>query len=150
MRTRVAQRAASSRRGDAHPAGTVVASATSMAQRPHVALLGDSIFDNAAYIGGAPDGGTHLRRLLPAPWRATLCAVDGATTHTLDAQLDRVPPDATHLVISIGGNDALQNSDLLSLPVRSSAEALRVFADRVKVSEPTYRAPSWAWSRAGV
>jgi hypothetical protein len=111
-----------------------------MAQRPHVALLGDSIFDNAAYIGGAPDVVTHLRRLLPAPWRATLCAVDGATTHTLDAQLDRVPPDATHLVISIGGNDALQNSDLLSLPVRSSAEALRVFAERVEVFERTYRA----------
>src|SRR4051812_18392641 len=111
-----------------------------MTQRPHVALLGDSIFDNAAYTRGEPDVATHLRRLLPAPWRATLCAVDGATTHTLAAQLDRVPADATHLVVSVGGNDALQNSDLLSLPVRSTAEALRLFAERVELFEQAYRA----------
>ena len=55
----------------------------------HVALLGDSIFDNAAYTSGAPDVVTHLRRLLPPGWQATLCAVDGATTTDLDAQLAR-------------------------------------------------------------
>jgi hypothetical protein len=43
----------------------------------HVVLLGDSIFDNAAYTGREPDVITHLRRLLPNGWQATLCAVDG-------------------------------------------------------------------------
>src|SRR5829696_9937813 len=100
------------------------ASTMRMAQhQSHVVLLGDSIFDNAAYTRGAPDVLTHLRSLLPQGWRATLCAVDGATSDRLAAQLPCVPGDASHLVIAIGGNDALQNSDLLSMPVTSSAQA---------------------------
>jgi hypothetical protein len=110
-----------------------------MTQRPHVVLLGDSIFDNYAYTHGAPDVVTHLRRVLPAGWDATLCAVDGATTASLAAQLESVPTDASHLVIAVGGNDALQNSDLLSLRVSSSAQALEVFADRIASFERAYR-----------
>jgi hypothetical protein len=110
-----------------------------VAQQPHIVLLGDSIFDNAAYTGGAPDVITHLSRLLPPGWAPTLRAEDRATTDALPRQLARIPPDATHLVISIGGNDALQNSDLLSLPVRSSAEALAAFAVRVDAFECAYR-----------
>jgi hypothetical protein len=110
-----------------------------MTQPNHVVLLGDSIFDNSAYTGEAPDVVTHLRRLLPAGWRATLRAVDGATTAGLTAQLARVPADASHLVVSIGGNDALQNMDLLSLRVSSSAEALEIFAGRLESFEHAYR-----------
>ena len=105
----------------------------------HIVLLGDSIFDNAAYTRGGPDVITQLRELLPAGWRATLCAVDGATTRGLRAQLPRVPADASHLVISVGGNDALQNSDLLELRVTSSAQALRTFALRLDAFETAYR-----------
>jgi hypothetical protein len=108
-------------------------------QESHVVLAGDSIFDNGAYTGGAPDVVTHLRSLLPPDWEATLCAVDGATTAELAAQLSRVPPDASHLVIAIGGNDALQNSDLLSLQVTSSGRALEVFAQRLAAFERAYR-----------
>lgn len=106
----------------------------------HIVLLGDSIFDNRAYTGGAADVVTHLRGLLPRGWKATLGAVDGATTGRLRAQLDRVPPDATHLVVAIGGNDALQNSDLLSTRVRSSAETLALFAERLESFEASYGA----------
>jgi hypothetical protein len=74
-----------------------------VAQQPHILLLGDSIFDNAASTGGAPDVSTHLLRLLPSRWTATLRAEDGATTDALPRQLARIPPDATYLVISIGG-----------------------------------------------
>jgi hypothetical protein len=105
----------------------------------HVVLLGDSIFDNSAYTGGEPDVVTHLRNVLPTGWRATLCAMDGATTGSLRAQLGRVPPDASHLVISIGGNDALQNADLLSLRVSSSREALEAFDERLVRFEQAYR-----------
>jgi hypothetical protein len=105
----------------------------------HVALLGDSILDNSSYTGSAPDVVSHLRRILPSPWHATLCAVDGATTAGLAAQLSRVPDDASHLVVAVGGNDALQNSDLLSLSVTSSAQALAVFADRLDGFERSYR-----------
>ena len=110
-----------------------------MTTRRHVVLLGDSIFDNAAYTGGAPDVVTQLRRMVPEGWHATLCAVDGATTSGLRAQLQRVPADASHLVISIGGNDVLQNIDLLDLRVRSSGEALRAFAERLGAFERAYR-----------
>jgi hypothetical protein len=40
---------------------------------------------------------------------------------------------------SIGGNDALQNSDLLSLGLRSTAHALEVLADRVTAFERANR-----------
>ena len=44
----------------------------------HVVLLGDSIFDNAAYVAGGPDVVKQLRAALPNDWRATLNALDGA------------------------------------------------------------------------
>jgi hypothetical protein len=107
---------------------------------PHLALLGDSIFDNSSYTRGEPDVVSHLRSILPAEWDATLCAVDGATTHHLHRQLACVPRDTTHLVVSIGGNDALQNSDLLTLRVSSMAEGLLACAERVNLFERSYRA----------
>jgi GDSL-like lipase/acylhydrolase family protein len=105
----------------------------------HVALLGDSILDNRAYVGAEPSVVTQLRALLPADWRASLFAVDGSTTTGLAPQLARVPADVTHLVISIGGNDAILNSDLLGLPVSSSAEALIAFGGRINQFETAYR-----------
>jgi hypothetical protein len=106
---------------------------------PHVALLGDSIFDNRAYTGGEPDVITHLRGLLPAGWQASLLAVDGSLTADLPSQLRKLPADVTHLVISMGGNDALLSSDLLNLPVSSTAEALEIFAERQEAFNTGYR-----------
>lgn len=106
----------------------------------HVALLGDSIFDNAAYTAGEPDVVSHLNSVLRPGSIASLLAVDGATVSSLAAQLRRLPKAATHLVLSIGGNDALRNIDLLSLRVSSSAEALQIIAGRVDGFERAYRA----------
>jgi hypothetical protein len=106
----------------------------------HVVLLGDSIFDNSSYTRGEPDVVTHLQGVLPAGAHARLCAVDGATTSSLARQLDCVPRDATHLVVAIGGNDALGNTDLLDRRVSSTAEAWSLFADRVEAFEASYRA----------
>jgi len=105
----------------------------------HIVLLGDSIFDNGAYVGHEPDVASHLASMLPGGWRATLLAVDGATTRGLDGQAARVPSDATHLVVSVGGNDALRHQDLLSTPVNSTAEALALFGARVEGFEADYR-----------
>jgi hypothetical protein len=44
-------------------------------------------------------------------------------------QLKRMPEDATHLVLSVGGNDALGRGDFLSAPARSTATALSGLAD---------------------
>ncbi|MDM8000145.1 MAG: SGNH/GDSL hydrolase family protein [Dehalococcoidia bacterium] len=79
----------------------------------HIVLLGDSVFDNKAYVGGAPDVIGHLRSMMPTGWKATLCAVDGATTADIPAQVARVPRDATCLFVSVGGNDALMHMGLL-------------------------------------
>jgi hypothetical protein len=96
----------------------------------HVVLLGDSIFDNARYVSGGPSVIEHLRRCLPGGWRATLLARDGAGTAELGRQLDQVPADATHLVVSVGGNDALDHSGLLlHEPAGSFAEVLTRLAD---------------------
>jgi hypothetical protein len=106
----------------------------------HIALLGDSIFDNSAYTRGEPDVVSHLRSLLPAEWRASLFAVDGSVTRDVAGQLRRVPNDVTQLVISMGGNDVLRNRDLLARPVSSTMEALRLFGARVTQFESDYRA----------
>ena len=103
-----------------------------------IVLLGDSIFDNAAYTSGQPDVLQHLRSILPGGWDATLCAVDGSTTGDLKDQLGEVPANSSHLVVSIGGNDALLNSDLLKTPVQSTAEALALFGERARRFEEDY------------
>jgi len=38
----------------------------------HIVLLGDSVFDNAAYVGGGPDVVRQLRTLLTGTDSATL------------------------------------------------------------------------------
>lgn len=106
----------------------------------HVTLLGDSIFDNRTYTGGEPDVLSHLKAELGSGWKATLLAVDGSTCADLPEQLAEVPDDATDLVVSIGGNDALMNADLLNLPVSSTREALLLFASRAGRFEADYRA----------
>ena len=103
-----------------------------------IALLGDSVFDNKAYTGGQPDVAAHLRDLVPGDLRVTLCAVDGSTTGDVGPQFDRVPAHVTDVVLSLGGNDALMNADLLDLPVRSTAQALDLFAERVDAFESAY------------
>ena len=106
---------------------------------PHVILLGDSIFDNAAYVRGGPAVADHLARALPADWRVTLAAVDGAVIDDVRRQLTRLPEGASHLVVSAGGNDALGHADLLDRPARSSAETLDALAAAADAFEARYR-----------
>jgi hypothetical protein len=102
--------------------------------------LGDSIFDNAAYVGWrAPDVIRQVRQRLPHGWKATLKAVDGSMVQDVRGQLRRLPSDATHLIVSAGGNDALSSSDVLYVPVRSTAEALAGLADIADEFERRYQ-----------
>lgn len=106
---------------------------------PHLVLLGDSILDNAAYTNGGPDVVTQVRGLLPKPWKASLLAIDGSTTNDVPAQVARLPHDATHIVLSVGGNDALIQLEVLDKPVSSVAEALGALAEIVADFEVHYR-----------
>jgi hypothetical protein len=104
----------------------------------HVVLLGDSIFDNAAYVPGEPDMVRQLQEKLPPGQRATLRAVDGAVTASVAAQLQRVPSEATHLVVSVGGNDALRHIGVLEDGSNSIADALHRLAGIAEVFEQDY------------
>lgn len=106
----------------------------------HVVLLGDSILDNKAYVGRGPAVIDQVREQVPAGWKATLLAVDGAVTAGVARQLAGLPPDATHLVVSVGGNDALRESGLLSRPARSAAEVFSDLADARERFAGDYRA----------
>jgi hypothetical protein len=87
--------------------------------------LGDSIFDNGRYVPGGPSVIEHLRRAVPDGWRASLLAVDGSVAADVAGQLERLPDDASHLVVSAGGNNALEHSNLiLNEPAGSFAEVL--------------------------
>ena len=79
----------------------------------HIILLGDSIFDNARYVPGGPPVAKQLQELLPRGWRVTLLALDGAVVADVADQLAQVPVDATHLIVSVGGNDALEHSGVV-------------------------------------
>jgi hypothetical protein len=105
----------------------------------HIVLLGDSIFDNSHYTEGGPDVISQVRQLLPVGWRASLLAVDGSTTENLPSQVQRVPPDASHLVLSVGGNDALMNSSILDTPADSTSQAIAALADLSRGFEERYR-----------
>lgn len=90
----------------------------------HLVLLGDSIFDNARYVPGQAPVISQVRERLPEGWRATLKAVDGDVTTDVQAQLRELPSDASHLVVSVGGNDALGQAGVLQQEARSVAEVM--------------------------
>jgi hypothetical protein len=94
----------------------------------HIVLLGDSIFDNAAYVPGGPDVITQLRSLLPRESQATLLAIDGSVAIDVIAQISRIPESTTHLIVSAGGNDGLSRADILQKSARSVAEVIDLLA----------------------
>jgi lysophospholipase L1-like esterase len=103
----------------------------------HIVLLGDSILDNKAYVGNEPDVIASLQNLLVED-KATLRAVDGSVVENVSKQLRESPQDTTHLIVSIGGNDAMLNSDILQMQVKSSAEVFHEFANRLNTFEFHY------------
>jgi len=116
----------------------------------HLVLLGDSIFDNAAYTRGGPDVISQVRKALPPGWTGSLLAVDGATSVGVLDQMQRLPTGATHLVLSVGGNDALMQEGVLHIAVSSAAQALGALADVVSKFERSYRSSVAACLRPGL
>jgi lysophospholipase L1-like esterase len=105
----------------------------------HIVLLGDSVFDNKAYVGGGLDVIAHIRRLIPDGWKASIRAVDGSVVENVRKQALDLPDDATHLIISAGGNDAILNAGISQQKVESSAEVLDKLADIAGEFEHRYR-----------
>ena len=106
----------------------------------HIVLLGDSIFDNARYTLGGPDVIAQVRQFLPVGWEASLLAIDGAVVEEVPAQLIRMPPGASHLVLSAGGNNAIMNASILHTQVELTSQALGKLAEISQQFENKYRA----------
>lgn len=118
----------------------------------HLVLLGDSIFDNGAYVKGSPAVIDQVRDELPKRWQASLLAVDGNVALNVLDQLKRIPSDTTHLVISAGGNDALSVlselheatpmpimaalQTLATIQLKFESEYTRVIAGAVSIGKP--------------
>jgi lysophospholipase L1-like esterase len=97
----------------------------------HLALLGDSVFDSRAYLPGAPNAAERVRQAADPlrPIRTSLMAVSGSRLRDLPRQVARTPDDATHLVVSIGGNDVLD----LGARLRQGAGG---WLERMRSAEP--------------
>ena len=82
-------------------------------KKHYVSLLGDSIIDNKVYVGeGELSVTEHLQHNSSS--NITMIAVDGDTTEdVLKNQLDNLKEPVSHIVLSIGGNDLLQNLHIL-------------------------------------
>jgi len=98
--------------------------ASSESDLNHIVLIGDSIFDNAAYIDGGLDVIAHLRNEIPRGWKATLRAVDGSKVADVRNQIANLADDVTHLVVSAGGNDAIDQSGILDEKADSAFQFL--------------------------
>ena len=102
-----------------------------------VNLLGDSIIDNKVYVGPHELSVTeHLHNLCDDVINSI--AVDGHTTKdVIHNQLDLLPQYSTHQVLSIGGNDLLQNMYFLKNRERLSTN--EVFEQAVGIMAPIKR-----------
>ena len=94
----------------------------------HIILVGDSIFDNGIYVNlDEPNVTEQVQKLLEDEDQVSLLAVDGDITVDISQQLEKLPDDATHLFISIGGNDALGILQSFSNPIANLGEGFHQF-----------------------
>ena len=107
---------------------------------PNAVLMGDSILDNGLYVGTGEAVTDFLGQLLPGDWNIALLARDGSITGEVSAQLARRPRDASHLVVSCGGNDALGHLGILKAACSSVEQALAILAPLVSEFRLDYRA----------
>lgn len=88
--------------------------------RRHLVLLGDSTIDNGNWTTGACVT-DQVRVKEPL---TTRCARDGALMGAILQQAQQAPKDATHFVVSIGGNNAISAVNILQEPVSNAEEAI--------------------------
>jgi len=104
-----------------------------------IVLLGDSIFDNATYVNDGPDVRQQLADALGPAFSVQLAAVDGAMIENVPGQISDIPLDVRHVFLSAGGNDALNNMEILTQPVRTVGEALMVLGRPLERFRETYK-----------
>ena len=89
--------------------------------KQHIVLCGDSIIDNGSYVNqGELDVAGQVQEELPDS-KVTLLAVDGKVT---EDQMNNLPKDATHIFISIGGNDGYNRMDVFDESANTIGDAM--------------------------
>ena len=104
----------------------------------YIALLGDSIFDNDAYVLNGPGVIAQLRVSMPSHWSAIKLAIDGDCIRHVESRLNYLPNHMTDLVLSIGGNDAMGYSHLLA-DAKSLADIPKIVRAPVAKFRVNYR-----------
>ena len=97
----------------------------------HIVLLGDSIFDNAAYVPAGTEVQACLQSLPGRPHRVSLLARDGSELADLAVQVARLrelPVATDWLVVSCGGNDVLGLVGAMHSQVVTVLEAAELLA----------------------
>lgn len=107
-----------------------------------VHLHGDSIFDNKSYVDEGHAVEDQLTKIAPGI-RHILWATDGDTTKetlsTLKVQHGvYVDNENVAAVLSVGGNDALAVSDVMTKPVKTVKEAFEVLQEPVDRFRASY------------
>ena len=95
----------------------------------HVILAGDSIFDNATYVPGEPCVTDQLQAIIDAGTAVSMIAVDGDYAGDVWRQLRSLPDGATHILVSAGGNDALDHAHKLNNDYLTSDQLFKEWAD---------------------
>ena len=89
--------------------------------KKRIVLLGDSIIDNGAYVrAGEPDVARQLQALQPGN-AVIKRAVDGAVCADVLGSQVRDLQSTDCIILSAGGNDALQHVDLLEAATATTA-----------------------------
>lgn len=105
----------------------------------HLVLAGDSIFDNSSYVLPGHRVAEQLRSRVGATAQVTLLAVDGHLSRNVPAQIAHMPRDATHIALSVGGNDALECLTRLEAPCENVLQALAILSEVQSQFEVSYR-----------
>ena len=91
------------------------------------------------YVAGAPAVIDQVQKTVPVGWKASLLAVDGDTSIQVPDQINRLPSDCTHLVLSAGGNDAIGCLDLMGTPASNVMGALGTLSKMLASFEQSYK-----------
>lgn len=105
----------------------------------HLELVGDSIFDNSAYVLPGHSVTEQLRSRVGAAAQVTLLAADGHLSRDVPAQIAHMPRGATHIALSVGGNDALECLPRLEAPCQNVLQALASLSEIQRQFEVSYR-----------
>jgi hypothetical protein len=92
-------------------------------------------FDSGAQVSSGVPVIQQVRARMPAEWRAALLARDGAVITSVLAQIQQLLASASHLVFSVGGNDAIRYRHIRSSPASVSSVVLREIVSPVEPAE---------------